>query len=222
MPEGKEKGDILIVRCKNSWFWLIPLSNDRTSVGLVVDAADFKASGKSPRDVFDETVAATRAVKRRFGAAEMDGDLRVATDFSYRNTRLVSPRVIRVGDASGFIDPVFSSGVLLAMESGRQGARVIDRALNGNRAMTSAMKRYEKENRRRIAIYWQFIEKFYELHFTQLFFQPYNRYRMVCAINAVLAGRTELSFSVWWRLRVFFFLAWLNKHVPVAKRIEVN
>jgi flavin-dependent dehydrogenase len=222
MPTGDELGDILIVRRQNSWCWLIPLSDGKTSVGLVIDAADFKALGKRPQQVFDEAVTSTPAVSKRFRAAEMSEELHVITDFSYKNESLVSPRVVRVGDSSGFIDPMFSSGVLLAMTSGQQGAQAIHEALKTGKALTRGMKRYEKDNRKRISIYWEFIENFYQLHFTQLFFQPDNRWGLVCAVNAVLAGCTTLSFAVWWRLRVFFLLAWLNQHIPVAKRIDIS
>lgn len=222
MPTGEESGDILIVRRENSWIWLIPLAANKTSVGLVIDAADFKALGKTPQEAFDHAVLTTPAVKKRFARAEMLDKLHVLADFSYKNERLVSPRVLRAGDASGFIDPMFSSGVLLAMASGQQGAQAIHQALDTGKPLTAGMKRYEKDNRKRIGIYWEFIENFYKLHFTQIFFQPYNKWGLVCAVNSVLAGRTELSFAVWWRLRLFFFLAWLNKHIPVAKRIKVS
>ena len=222
MPTGEQDGDILIVRRESSWIWLIPLAANKTSVGLVIDAADFKALGKTPREVFDDAVLTTPAVEKRFPKAEMLGKLHVISDFSYKNERLVSPRVLRAGDASGFIDPMFSSGVLLAMTGGQQGAQAIHQALETGQALTPGMKRYEKDNRKRIAIYWEFIGNFYKPHFTQLFFQPYNGWGLVCSVNAVLAGRTDLSFAVWWRLRVFFFLAWLNKHIPVAKRIKIS
>ena len=222
MPTGDQEGDILIVRREKSWMWLIPLAAGKTSVGLVIDAADYKALGMTPREAFDDAVLSTPAVKMRFPQAAMLEELHVMADFSYKNERLVSPRVLRVGDASGFIDPMFSSGVLLAMTSGRQGAQAIHQALESGKPLTAGMKRYEKDNRRRIAVYWEFIENFYKLHFTQLFFQPYNRWGLVCSVNAVLAGRTDLSFAVWWRLRVFFFLAWLNQHIPVAKRISIS
>ena len=222
MPTGEEEGDILIIRREKSWVWMIPLAKGRTSVGLVIDAADFKALGKSPQEAFDDAVADTPVVRKRFAEAKLLEKLHVLADFSYKNDRLVSPRVMRVGDASGFIDPMFSSGVLLAMTSARQGALAIHEALETGAPLTAGMKRYEKDNRRRIAIYWEFIENFYKLHFTQLFFQPYNKWGLVCSVNAVLAGRTDLSFAVWWRLRLFFLLAWLNKHVPVAKRIKIS
>ncbi|GAA5128936.1 tryptophan 7-halogenase [Luteolibacter yonseiensis] len=222
MPTGEEEGDILIIRREKSWCWMIPLAPDKTSVGLVIDAADFKALGKKPQQVFDEAVADTPVIRKRFRNAEMKEELHVIVDFSYKNHTLVSPRVVRVGDSSGFIDPMFSSGVLLAMTSGQQGAQVIHEALETGNALTAGMKRYEKDNRKRIAIYWEFIENFYKNHFAQIFFQPYNRWGMVCSINAILAGCTSPPFAVRWRLRVFFLLAWLNKHVPVAKRIKIS
>lgn len=222
MPDGEEKGDILIVRRENSWFWMIPLEENKTSVGLVLDRADFQALGKEPQQVYEDAIQSTKAVQERFVKAKALTPVHVVTDFSYRNDKLVSPRVVRAGDASGFIDPIFSSGVLLAMTSGQQAAHVVDAALREGKAMTSAMHRYEKDTRNRIRQYWEFIENFYKQHFAQIFFQPYNRWRMVCSINAVLAGCTSLSFSAWWRLRLFFFLAWLNKRIPVTPRIEVS
>ena len=222
MPTGDEEGDVIIVRRENSWMWLIPISGQKTSVGLVIDAADFKKLGQTPQQAFDDAAAGTTAVSKRFANAKLLDHHHVMADFSYKNEDLVSPRVVRVGDASGFIDPMFSSGVLLAMMSGQQGAQAIHQALKSRCALTAGMKRYEKDTRRRIAIYWQFIENFYQLHFTQFFFQPQNRLNLVCAVNAVLAGRTELSFAVWWRLRVFFFLAWLNKYIPVVERIRIS
>ena len=84
------------------------------------------------------------------------------------------------------------------------------------------MRGYERRTWKKVGVYWEFIENFYKHHFAQIFFQPVNKYRMVCAINAVLAGRTDLTFPIRWRLRLFFFLAWLNQYVPVAKRIRIG
>ena len=222
MPNGDEKGDILIVRRHHSWFWLIPLDDTKTSVGLVMDKADYQSLGKKPDEVFEDAVRNTPAVQMRFDKAEPLGTPQVAVDFSYRNKSLVSPRVVRVGDAAGFIDPVFSSGVMLAMTSGRDGAKVVHEALAQQSAMTPAMKTYEAQSWKNVSLYWRFIEKFYELHFAQLFFQPVNKHRILCAINSVLAGRTHLTFSIRWRLNLFFLLARLNRYVPVVKRIPIR
>jgi FADH2-dependent halogenase len=222
MPSGDEHGDILIVRRENSWFWMIPLDEDKTSVGLVLDLADFQSFGKDFARIHHDAIESTPEVRRRFARARALNPLSLVTDFSYRNDRLVEPRVVRVGDASGFIDPIFSSGVMLAMTSGQHGARAVHDALTQNAAITPALRAYERATRRRIAQYWEFIQNFYCRHFAQIFFQPHNTPRMVCAVNAVLAGCTNLSFAPWWRLRLFFLLAWLNKFVAITKRIEVS
>lgn len=222
MPVDGEMGDILIVRRENSWCWMIPLDERKTSVGLVMDAEDYKKHGKSPDEVFHEAVQNTPALKQRFLNASAVSPLHVTSDFSYRNDSLVSPRIVRVGDASGFIDPIFSSGVFLAMQSGYDGAKAVLEALDSQVAMTRSMKRYESETRRAISIYWEFIEKFYTVHFTQIFMAPAPFLQLTSAVNAVLAGRTKLPFSARWRLRVFFILVWLQKRYPVAPRVAVR
>ncbi|MBE2203997.1 MAG: tryptophan 7-halogenase [Chthoniobacterales bacterium] len=222
MPQGDEKGDILVVRRENSWFWLIPLEDNKTSVGLVMDCAEFQKSGRDISATFHEAVRDTPAVRDRFAHAKALDVLHVARDFSYRNRSFVEPRLVRVGDASGFIDPVFSSGVMLAMAGACQGALAVDEALSQGKGMSDGMRAYEKTNRKSLDLYWEFIESFYTRSFTQLFFQPTHRLRLVCAISSVLVGSTELSFAIRWRLRVFFLLARLNRWVPIAQRIPVG
>lgn len=222
MPVDGELGDILIVRRENSWCWMIPLDEKKTSVGLVMDAADFKKLGQTPEAVFQEAVQNTPMLRERFKNASTASPIHVASDFSYRNDSLVSPRIVRVGDASGFIDPIFSSGVFLAMQSGNEGARTVIEALDSQVALTAGMKRYEMETRRCISMYWEFIEKFYTVHFTQLFMTPAPFLQLPSAVNAVLAGRTDLPFAARWRLRVFFFMVWLQKRLPLAPRIAVR
>ena len=222
MPEGEQQGDILVIRRENSWFWMIPLENNKTSVGLVLDMADFKELKQEPQQAFDDAVQSTKTVRERMINAEVITQGHVLSDFSYTNRKLVSKRLVRVGDASGFIDPVFSSGVMLAMSSGSNGAKAVHAAIKSGRAMTFAMKRYEWSTRRHVGRFWQFIEKFYTKHFAQLFFQPTNKHRMLCAINCALAGRTEMTFSTWWRLRLFFTFVWLQKHFNIAKPIRIR
>lgn len=222
MTTGKEKGDILIVRRENSWFWMIPLDDDRTSVGLVLDQAQYKALKKDPQQVFDDAVQSTRTVGERMLNAKAITQGHVLTDFSYTNRKLVSERLVRVGDAAGFIDPVFSSGVMLAMIGGQQGAKVVHAAIAAGKAWTFGMKRYEWTMRRKVSGFWQFIERFYTKHFAQIFFQPSNKFRLLCAINCALAGRTRMTFGAWWRLRLFFTLVWIQKRYPIAKPIRIR
>jgi FADH2-dependent halogenase len=98
----------------------------------------------------------------------------------------------------------------------------VDEAIKQGKTMTSAMRRYERGTRQRIGVYWEFIQNFYTDHFTQLFFEPQDFLRLPSAVNAVLAGRTDLPFAAKWRLRMFFFIVRIQKYFPLAERTEIK
>ena len=95
-------------------------------------------------------------------------------------------------------------------------------AIAAGKAWTFAMKRYEWATRRKVGRFWQFIEKFYTKHLAQVFFQPTNKHRILCAINCTLAGRTAMTFAIWWRIRLFFTIVWLQQHIRVTVPIEIK
>lgn len=134
------------------------------------------------------------------------GELRVLTDYSYRNRTFASERLLRVGDAAGFIDPIFSSGVYLAMLSGRDGARAVISALERNRPMVPAMRRYGKRLGAQMNRYQKLIELFHTRPFIELLFEEESPFRLRCAVNSLLAGRLDVPWAVRWRLRLFYFL----------------
>ncbi|MBX7208707.1 MAG: tryptophan 7-halogenase [Verrucomicrobiaceae bacterium] len=220
MPCREERGDIVLVLRERSWFWMIPLTDERASVGLVLDLDEFSRLGRKPEALFAEVVRTTPELHRRMGRAQPATPLHVITDYSFRMDCMVSPRLVRIGDAAGFMDPIFSSGVMLAMQTARDGARCVIEALEKNQTLTTSMHRYECETRRTMDRFWAFIERYYTRHFTDLFLQPSSFLHLTSGINAVLAGRTRLPWSVRWRIQVFFFLVWLQKRVPVVPRIR--
>lgn len=220
MPEGEEAGDIHLVVRKDSWFWMIPLSAEKVSVGLVISREEFASLGKKPEGVFEALVQSTPELQRRMLLADLLGELHVITDYSFQLDRMVSPRLIRVGDAAGFMDPVFSSGVMLAMQTGLEGAQCAVAAINANKTLTDEMLAYQSRTREAMGRFWQFIENYYTLNFIDLFLQPNPMLKLTSAINAVLAGRPDLPWKVRWRLKVFFVLVWLQKWVPVVPRIR--
>ena len=222
MPGCEEQGDIVLVLRDRAWFWLIPLSKDKVSVGLVLDLNEFNQSGKKPDALFDDIVRETPELWSRMSEARRERPVHVITDYSFRMDRMVSPRLIRIGDAAGFMDPIFSSGVMLAMQTARDGARCAIEALNTNQTLTPAMHRYERDTRSTMVRFWDFIERYYTPSFVDLFLQPSSFLGLPSGINAVLAGRPDLPFSVRWRLKVFFLLVWLQKRLPVVPRISWN
>ncbi len=222
LPEEGDPGDIVIVRLTEGWFWMIPLAPDRVSIGLVVDVGKLKRSGLSPEEVFERHVRQSPFLEPRLREAQRSGPLHRITDFSYVNQRLAGARLIRVGDAAGFLDPIFSSGVYLAMLSGKDAAALVDEALASHQAFIPAMKRYEKVLRRRMRIYWRMIEAFYTRGFIEILLQPEPRFRLPCAVNAILAGRLDEAWKVRWRLELFFLLVALQQRFRVVSRLRFS
>jgi FADH2-dependent halogenase len=170
--------------------------------------------------LWEKIVGQTPELKRRMAGASRLGGLHVEADYSFSVEQLVEPRLVRAGDAAGFLDPVFSSGVMLAMESGRDAARVVSEAVREGRSMTRAMRAYERGVKDHLALFWQFVEAFYTRPFIELFLQPKAVLNLGSAINAVLAGRAKLPWAARWRLRVFFGLVRLQRYVPVVPRLR--
>lgn len=220
MPKGEQSGDIVLLVRDRAWVWMIPLDERRTSVGLVMGRREYDAGRVDHEALWERIVRETPELKRRMQVASRLGALHVEADYSFSVDRLVEPRLVRAGDAAGFLDPVFSSGVMLAMESGRDAARVVAEAVARGRTMTRAMKAYEKAVHDHLALFWRFVEVFYTRPFIELFLQPSPVLNLMSAINAVLAGRARLPWAARWRLEVFFWLVRLQKHVPLARRLK--
>lgn len=116
---------ILHTETKEAWFWYIPLSNDITSVGLVGDAEFILKSRPTPGDAYCEELGNCPAVANRIKGAEMVDQFRVAKEFSYVTTQHAGPGWVLVGDAFGFLDPIYSSGVFFALKTGEMAADAV-------------------------------------------------------------------------------------------------
>lgn len=138
--EGNERGDIDIVLFRDdagarpNWFWFIPFEDGRTSVGAVVSRAWIRANAgvSDPQALFDRAVASSSTATGMLAGARMVWPRAQATaDFSYRVRALVGDGILAVGDAGGFIDPLFSTGAHLAMCGGFRAADALDEVLSG-------------------------------------------------------------------------------------------
>ena len=217
---GEANTDTVIVRLENKWFWIIPLSAEKTSVGLVVNKDEFAQSGGSPGEIFQRWIEASPPVKERMKNACRIGDLQTTTDFSYYNRRFVGHRLLRVGDAAGFMDPIFSAGVFLAMWSGKIASEVVQNSLAQGKPDRRLFASYETRVRKGLRFYWHVVENYYTTPFMELFLQPRNHHDLPSAVNAVLAGELEGGWSLRWRLKYFFLLVKLQKRWPLVPRIS--
>jgi FADH2-dependent halogenase len=218
--EGQAGGDTVIVRLVDKWFWFIPLSETKTSVGCVMDHAEIAAAKDTPAAIFDRIWRSSTDMSERMKGATLVSSIQTTSDFSYYNRRLVGPRLLRVGDAAGFMDPIFSAGVYLAMYSGKLAAEAVLESLTAGDDGSRRFKAYEKRVFRGMRLYWEMVEKFYTTPFIDLFMQPKYRFRLPDAIVALLAGELESTWALEWRRRMFFLLVRLQRYWQVVPRLS--
>lgn len=135
---------------KLGWFWYIPLHDDIVSVGVVA-SDDFLFKNRSSRDleaIFNEEVERCPAIKERIAGAERADDFRAAKEFSYRSAAAAGNGWVAAGDAYGFLDPLYSSGVLLALKSGELAADAIIDGLRDNDVSGSRLGAWQTEYNR--------------------------------------------------------------------------
>ena len=130
--EGIDEGATLILHneTQDAWFWYIPLPDDRVSVG-VVGSIPYLIQGRQgdPQKIFDEEIGRCLGIQPRLKDARQVSDIQVLNDFSYVTKQVAGDGWVLVGDACGFLDPMYSSGVLLALRSGELAADAIHGAL---------------------------------------------------------------------------------------------
>lgn len=220
VEEGPKAGDIVIVRLDDKWFWLIPISPKKVSVGCVMDQQEFARSGEAPAELFARIWKSSSELQSRMNDARPVGAIQTTSDFSYYNDRLIGPRLMRIGDAAGFMDPIFSAGVYLAMFSGKLAAEVIADAVAGGNNGSSGMRAYEKRMFRAMRYYGEMVELFYTKPFIELFMQPRPKFHIPDAIVAILAGELEGGWKLEWRRKMFFWLVKAQARWPLVPRIS--
>ena len=216
--EGRDANLTRQVRGLDRWFWYIPLPNDRSSIGVVLDAALYKQSRKSPEEFLEESIASQPFLTRRMSRARRVTPAYASADFSYRQTRLTGDRWLLAGDAAGFIDPVFSSGVFLALLAGEQAADILDLVLDQPQKARRLFAGYERLLRRVMKGYLRFVDAWYSKEFIEVFLYPQDVFQIPPAVNAVLGGNISGSFAIRWRMALFYFIVWLQRYLPLCPR----
>ncbi len=216
--EGRDGTLTRQLRAADRWFWYVPLPNDRASLGVVLDTALYKQSKKSPEQFLEESLAEQPFLARRMHNARRVTQVYASADFSYRQTRLTGERWLLAGDAAGFIDPVFSSGVFLALLAGEQSADILDIVLDQPRKAPRLFARYERILRRAMKGYLRFVDAWYSKEFIEVFLYPQDVLQIPPAVNAVLGGNINGSFAIRWRMAAFYFIVWLQRYLPLCPR----
>lgn len=178
-----ERGDIIIKIVEDGWMWVIPLADGELSIGLV------KTTGKVDDARFAAEVEASPLLQRLTAGAAYS-DSYVAANFSYQNTRAHGARWTCVGDAAAFLDPVFSSGVTLAILGAERLADLLSPALRGGvEDDPDLMKPLSDHMQHAYDCFARFIQRFYHTNLVpNLFFSPSPPARMREGVISVLAG----------------------------------
>jgi len=218
---GEDGGNTVLVRvAPGSWFWLIPLHEGRVSVGLVTDGVALRERGGDDEGLFQEWIAGSPVMRARLKGSERISQFYVTSDFSYRSRQIVGDHWVMVGDSAAFLDPIFSTGVFLAMDSASRVNRLIERAFEANDFSARMFESYRRKQQGHIDLYFGLIFAYYRPELMDLFVHPANPFNIQLAINSLLAGNVDGGFRLWSRMYLFYGLMWLQKKFGIVPRID--
>jgi flavin-dependent dehydrogenase len=201
---GQDEGNISIYSFDHGWMWMIPLPGDVMSVGAVCWPDYLKERKGRTLDFFIDTLKCSPALWRRLETAELIGnEVHVTGNYSYDSARMGGPGWVLVGDAFAFLDPVFSSGVYLAMLSAEQAVEVADAALRNPSREAALLRQMEKRLRAGMDRFSFFIYRFNGPIMRQMFRAPRNTWQLEQGVISMLAGDLFDAPKVLWRLRIF-------------------
>jgi flavin-dependent dehydrogenase len=186
--EGKAEGNITIFWFDHGWFWFIPLADGKTSIGAVTWPYYLKTRKKPLAKFLMDTIALCPGLMQRMEGAQIVSEVEATGNYSYSCNHTHGSSYLLLGDAYTFIDPVFSSGVMLAMSSAFVGADTVDCCLRRPAEAAAALKRFDRNMRIGPKQFSWFIYRVTNPTMRNLFMGPRNLLRMQEALLSVLAG----------------------------------
>ena len=209
--QGDDEGNISIYWFDEGWFWMIPLSNGTMSVGAVC-LPEYLQNCKKDLDQFLlDTISRSPDVNRRMQNARMTITTKATGNYSYYSDLLVGKNHILVGDAFAFIDPIFSSGVHLALTSATHAIDVIEAALNGIPKLASIQREYERKSKHGLKTLSWFIYRINQPAMRNLFMAPRrNIFGIEEGVLSMLAGDLYRKNTFDFQLLLFKILYYIN------------
>jgi flavin-dependent dehydrogenase len=226
--QDERAGHISIYWFDHGWFWFIPLHDGATSVGAVVWPYYLKSRSVPVREFLLATIALCAPLAQRLAHATLTTEVEATGNYSYRSTVSHGARYLLLGDAYAFIDPVFSSGVMLAMNSAFVGAEAVDTCLRTPARARSALRAFDRAMRRGPREFSWFIYRVTTPTMRELLLAPRNLLRMKEALMSVLAGDIFGRTPIWNSVRAFkliygiFALLHPLRSVMAARRRSFN
>lgn len=202
--EGQAAGNISIFWFEHGWFWFIPMQGDVTSIGMVTWPYFMKTRGQRSIEQFlRDGIAMCPKLTERLAMATLINEIEVTGNFSYVSERNHGANYLLLGDAYAFIDPVFSSGVLLAMNSGVIGAEAVDTCLQRPAEAAAALKRFDALMKHGPKEFSWFIYRITNPVMREIFMNPKNIFRVKEALLSVLGGDIFGKTPIWRSIGIF-------------------
>jgi flavin-dependent dehydrogenase len=215
---GEAAGVITVHLVDNGWFWMIPLRDGLMSVGLVGSPALFKNRQESTEELFWTSVKASPSVAERMRGARATGPLVATGNYSYKAARISGNQFLLVGDAFTFLDPVFSSGVMIAMSSGLFGAEAVDAYLSDRRHGRRAFRALDRRVRRAVASLAWLICRINDPVLRHMLMHPKNAFRMRDGLIGLLGGNFFDTGVPRLPVMIFKLVYYLQTYVPGFRR----
>jgi flavin-dependent dehydrogenase len=216
---GKAEGNITVFWFEHGWFWFIPLPDGATSIGAVCWPYYMKTRRTDPQRFLLDTIALCPALAERLRSARLISPVTATGNYSYAAGRTTGRNYLMLGDAFAFIDPVFSTGVFIAMHSAFVGADTIATCLDNPRRAAAALKTFDASMRRGPRVFSWFIYRVTTPSLRHLFMNPVNRFRLQEALLSVLAGDIFRGTPVGLRLIVFKALYYFHSAANLKKSL---
>lgn len=216
---GKEAGNIIITRLPDGWFWAIPLDQRKTSVGIVATRKrhEWRDPDFTPEAFFNREKARSPYLSSLLAQAVPCDDFRVTADYTYSFSDYAGPRHFLLGDAAGFIDPIFSSGVYLAMSSAAMATDALLAANGEAGALDSrAQQAYTRQLKKNVRVMRNLIEVFYDSSGYSVFMAPTSRFKLFQSVNSIVAGNSSPTLSLRWRFGLFLLICRLNRYISMV------
>jgi FADH2-dependent halogenase len=210
---GPRPTDIRIIAREDlGWIWVIPIDANLTSVGVVLRRDVFDRLPRvSHEDYLAQAIGEAPALRRLMAGAKREWPVRVERDFSYRARRYAGDRWLLVGDAGSFLDPVFSTGVAIALESGVEAGRLLHDALQDNDLSARRFAKFNCIQRARYIAFRRFVTAFYTRPFRDVFYHSEPPPSLQNAVVTLLAGYWKPTLRTRLRLEHFYLIAWLQR-----------
>jgi len=151
---------------EGGWFWYIPLPNEEVSVGVVASPDYLFRDGPQFEAAFTREVSLCKPLSEWLSSAEQIDELRGIRKLAYLNQQVVGDGWVMVGDAAGFLDPIYSSGLFLALASGELAAGCIDDALKANDVSAARLGAFVKPLWEGVEVIHRLIRAFYDPAFS--------------------------------------------------------